>query len=691
MNERIKDLETKLASLFNDKEKIIEKIDLLNELSWELKISDTKRALQLSTEAYELSKNISYQKGLAYSLRSQGYSNSFLSNYDIALSQSFEALNLFQKIKDKYGESSVLNAIGNVYNRLGNYSEALEYYSKGLKIQQEIEHKQGEAYTLNNIGNVYHGMGDYAKALECHLKSLKIKEDIEDFQGQSASLNNIGIVYEKLCDYPSALEYYVKSLKIRETIGDKYGEAATLANIGNIHKMLGNYQNALDYYFKSLKMFEDVGDRQSQVISLNNIGGVYNKLEGYANALDYHFKGLKIQEEIGDKSGQGQSLNDIGSVYAKLNDYKNALNYYSKGLNILQEIGNKEGECISLLGIGTIYIEQKEVNKSIEYLEKALSIAEEIKSKQLIYESHNALSEGHELNGNFAKALEHHKAFYRFKEKVFNEEADKKTKSLIIQFEVEKSQREAEIYRLKNVELAQANESLRKINELKTELLSIAAHDLRNPLNAIKGLADVIRQEVNDQKSVIESSDLIYRSSQRMLHLISELLQTAAIESGKLTLNYKKVNVNDLAELVTLSNKQYANQKGQNLILLKEQNVDCTVNADEGRLREAMDNLVSNAIKYSPLQKSIWITVKRIDNVVRFEVRDEGPGLTEDDRKKLFGKFQRLSARPTGDESSTGLGLSITKNLVEMQGGHIWAESEVGKGSVFIIEFPKIQ
>ena len=103
-------------------------------------------------------------------------------------------------------------------------------------------------------------------------------------------------------------------------------------------------------------------------------------------------------------------------------------------------------------------------------------------------------------------------------------------------------------------------------------------------------------------------------------------------------------------------------------------------------LRNAMDNLVSNAVKYSPLGKNIWVTAERRGPLVRFAVRDEGPGLTEDDKERLFGKFQRLSALPTNNESSTGLGLSIVKQIVEMHHGKVWAESEEGQGSTFIIE-----
>jgi signal transduction histidine kinase len=103
---------------------------------------------------------------------------------------------------------------------------------------------------------------------------------------------------------------------------------------------------------------------------------------------------------------------------------------------------------------------------------------------------------------------------------------------------------------------------------------------------------------------------------------------------------------------------------------------------------QVLDNLISNAVKYSPLGKRILVRVVNTDRAVRIEIQDEGPGLSEDDKSKLFGKFARLSARPTGGEYSTGLGLSIVKKMVEAMNGKVWCESELGKGATFIVELP---
>ncbi len=232
-------------------------------------------------------------------------------------------------------------------------------------------------------------------------------------------------------------------------------------------------------------------------------------------------------------------------------------------------------------------------------------------------------------------------------------------------------------------------------SRFKTELLSIAAHDLKNPLQSVIGFAALIQEVAENAEQVQSYAVTIQTAAQRMHVLIDELLNTTAIDAGKLTLHRFPCSLSELAASVVAANLQQANRKEQRLEFYAEPG--CIVEVDVERMREVLDNLISNAIKYSPIGKTIWVRVTRdvssVDGaaVIRFSVRDEGQGLTEDDMKKLFGRFQRLSARPTGGESSTGLGLSIAKQLVELHGGKLWAES-AGKnqGATFIVEIPTL-
>ncbi|MFQ3598117.1 MAG: HAMP domain-containing sensor histidine kinase [Chloroherpetonaceae bacterium] len=252
-----------------------------------------------------------------------------------------------------------------------------------------------------------------------------------------------------------------------------------------------------------------------------------------------------------------------------------------------------------------------------------------------------------------------------------------------------------------NAELARALSSAEaeqrraeEASRFKTELLSIAAHDLKNPLQSIIGFSSLIQEGAESPTDAQMYAMTIQNAAQRMIKLINELLNTTAIDAGKFTLNRFSCSLGELASVVVAANLQQANQKEQRIDFHAEPN--CIAEVDAERIREVFDNLLSNAVKYSPIGKTIWVRVFRATSsggsglpVVRFTVRDEGQGLTEEDMKKIFGRFQRLSAKPTGGESSTGLGLSIAKQLIELHDGKLWAESEgKNKGATFVVELP---
>ncbi len=237
-------------------------------------------------------------------------------------------------------------------------------------------------------------------------------------------------------------------------------------------------------------------------------------------------------------------------------------------------------------------------------------------------------------------------------------------------------------------------------NAFKTELLGIAAHDLKSPLQSIIGFASVLKE--HSDTDVIRSASIIERAARNMVQLINELLQSTEVDLCDVRLNKQPCDVAVVAKLVVEQNQPLAQRKQQSIIL--DAVPDCMVYADVARLTEILDNLVSNAIKYSPFGKTITVSCWRSappfepererampahPPSVLIAVKDEGQGLTEADMSKLFGKFQRLSAKPTGGEHSTGLGLSIVKKLVELHEGRIWAESSgAGQGATFFVELP---
>ncbi|MFZ4621244.1 MAG: two-component regulator propeller domain-containing protein [Bacteroidota bacterium] len=231
-------------------------------------------------------------------------------------------------------------------------------------------------------------------------------------------------------------------------------------------------------------------------------------------------------------------------------------------------------------------------------------------------------------------------------------------------------------------------ERAEQANQFKGELVHIVAHDLKNPLTTIVGMSHFLQEENFDLSTVKESAKAISGSAQQMVDLITDFLNVESMEQGKINLRRLPLSLSELTGYVLSMNRSLAEKKQQRVDLKVCSTEESMVLADSERLYQSIENLFSNAVKYSPIGSPIVVRVERIGADVRLSVNDTGAGLSDDDQKKLFGKFQKLSARPTGNETSTGLGLSIAKLIVELHGGRIWAESALGRGSTFYIQLP---
>ncbi len=237
-------------------------------------------------------------------------------------------------------------------------------------------------------------------------------------------------------------------------------------------------------------------------------------------------------------------------------------------------------------------------------------------------------------------------------------------------------------------EIEDKNQTLIHLNQEKNEFLGIVAHDLKNPLSGIRGIAEFLQEDV-DSFSKDEISDyarLIVGEADRMFQLITNLLDVNAIESGKLNIILENADILPIVQKLVKNYIERAKEKNIQ-VYLDIPNSACQVMTDKNIVEQIFDNLISNAIKYSPANKSVYVQIVQNTGTFQFEVKDEGPGLSQADQEKLFGKFTRLNPKPTAGEHSTGLGLYIVKRLVETIQAQVWCESEEGQGAKFIVAF----
>jgi signal transduction histidine kinase len=241
----------------------------------------------------------------------------------------------------------------------------------------------------------------------------------------------------------------------------------------------------------------------------------------------------------------------------------------------------------------------------------------------------------------------------------------------------------------KNEILLKLNQQLTFLNKEKNEFLSIAAHDLKNPLSAIQSLAGIIHNSLDklSKDKLIEFASMIEFSSRKMFSLIKNLLDVNAIESKKIHLSFNTYNFNSCLQTVLKNYIETAKKKQITLEYQVKEQQNYSIFVDENALYQILDNLISNAIKYSPIGKTVFINLFEDANVVRCEIQDQGTGIKKEEQALLFGKFARLTPQPTAGEHSTGLGLFIVKKLVTAMKGKVWCESEFGEGAKFIVEF----
>ncbi|MAT41384.1 MAG: hypothetical protein CL609_03510 [Anaerolineaceae bacterium] len=238
------------------------------------------------------------------------------------------------------------------------------------------------------------------------------------------------------------------------------------------------------------------------------------------------------------------------------------------------------------------------------------------------------------------------------------------------------------------MEIEQHYNEVRRLNELQNTFMGIAAHDLRNPIASIQSVADLLLMPDLEIDPVEQRDFLldIRDQTQHMLSLLNDLLDVTRIESGKFNLDLIYTDMYKMLDEAVRRNSRLAEPKGTQVIL--EYVPEGKVLADPSRVRQVLDNLISNAVKYSPPNSTVRVRSQMGEYCWRVEVQDEGPGIQPKDRERLFQDFARLSARPTGGEKSTGLGLSITRRVIEAHGGEIGVDSEPGSGSTFWFTLP---
>ena len=662
-----------------------------------------------------------------------------LNNIDAEKSLQYAMLadSLSDILHYKKGKADSNNVIGIYYYYKSDYKLALKYYHIGLKISEEIKDRKLTSRFFNNIGVIYMFQSKYDTALLYYGKKLKTDIESKDTMEMCITYNNFGIVYHYKGDYPRAMEYYQKTLALGQKIKDKNQISGAYGNIGIIYKNLGEYANALEYYKKAYQLEVELDNKFAISRMALSVGTIYSKMNNLSKALEYYEESLKSSLALDYKFNTSIAYGNIGGIYLKQNNYPKALEYIKKGLALAEEVGSKNYILGNNIDLCNLYYKQKKYSLAIAHGEKAYKMAVEIDGKEKIKDASDILAKVYAAMGNYEKAYKYHVEFKNNSDSIYNESnikeitnienqykfekekeaiADEQAKKDIIQAEELKRQKvvrnsfiggfllmivfaliifrnltqkrkanrllgeqKAEIEAQKDEiqtqaeDLNEKNHYLEQLSNFKKMLTGTLVHDLKNPLNYIIG-------STHDKA--------IRQSGYNMLNIVLNVLDVNKAQSTKLSVNFENCKVEEIIVKAVSQVEYLAEEK--NLIfetILKKQVV---IKADKNLTTRILVNLLTNAIKYSPLNNKITIQVEVKNKSVTIDVIDYGIGICEEDVQFLFKEYSQIEAQNSGKIQSTGLGLTFCKLATEAQNAKIDVCSTPNKKTRFSLVFPLI-
>lgn len=304
------------------------RIKLLNDISWQYKLSDLKKSFQLADEAQKLSEKINYKEGIAKGYILHGVYNTIAGNYAAAL-ESYEKCKVIREgLHDSTGIAAVFHDIGTVHMYQGNYDKALDYLLKSLRIEERFGDKQhiGEGYL--NVGDVYSNMKKFDQALYYYFKYIELNKGYGKLDALADIQNNIGNVYAQKEQNDSALFYLNEGLKTARGNGNKDAIANCLSGLAKVYFNTKKFDQSMDYYKQALAIHEELGFKEAITNSLNNISNVYVEIENFKKGIEYADRSLQLSKEIGAKQSITNAYLLLAQAYSGLNDYKKAYDYF---------------------------------------------------------------------------------------------------------------------------------------------------------------------------------------------------------------------------------------------------------------------------------------------------------------------------------------------------------------------------
>lgn len=594
----------------------------------------------------------------------------------------------------------VLVLISGKYNGI-NADTSLLYANEALFLSKRLKWHKGIVNALLDKGNALTSNSDYPNALDSYLEALKNCDAQKDSQRTILIYERLAHLYFIQYKFSTVLQYAQKILELNKNIGKNNKRylrnlASGLSISGNAYMNLEKPDSARFYLLKAEKVYQELQDQYGLAEIYGNLGLINTiSLGKYLRGIDYQLQSLEIYKKVNDEIGIGVNYYGIAISYAWC--------AYS-GIP-------KDADPILVKKYGTNRKEMIRLAK--DYIEKAIASCKKSGDLTHLPINYNALSNiQSNLLGDYKGALESFKTAVELKDSITNMETDKKLVQKNMQFEQAKKDAVSSeqlkkqkllrnvfisgfalmilftfiIFRQRN-KMLKAKEKAERSEKFKEDFLANMSHEIRTPMNAIVGMnALVLDTELEPKQRKYLTS--VQKASTNLLEIINQILDLSKIEAGKIELEKIDFSLRDVVGQVTEVLQHKTDKKEIALIVDIAADVPDIFLGDPLRLNQVLMNFTGNAIKFTE-KGSVTIMVRKLSTdenkniTLAFSVVDTGIGIPKDKIRSVFESFTQVSAGDTRRYGGTGLGLTISKQLVELMGGKIEVESELGSGTTF--------
>jgi signal transduction histidine kinase len=591
----------------------------------------------------------------------------------------------------------VYKRLGEIQKADGKNDSAFYFFEQYLQAAQQHGTQQQVVSAYTKIGNMYELTGKLADGTRYYLRSLALAEAIGDSAGMGNAHNSMGFIYKLQKDFELSINSFQKALAIRKSLHDRMGVAGAINNIGIVYLDQSKFLEARQQFLLASQSIDSTKQLRFFAMIYNNLGITYEDTGDHTKAFEYYMRSLRIKEQLDDKRGIASSYGNLGANFTEAHQYDKAIPYLLKSYTLSKALQSIDMTITATRNLYRCYegkadykeaygylLETSELEDSLYNLRKA-SLTAEMNAK---YEAEKKSLENDRLkNENLLKSTQARNRFYGLLIVALVALLFIGAATFLWRRNVRKSRTNALLSQY-NFQIKEVNQQLQDSIAEKNLMMNVVAHDLKSPLNKVKGLSELVKLDGDlneNQRTYIQKIDQVIEQGRKLITDLLAINQTQHVNSEKTEIS--------LVALFQGLEQEFAPQAQAKDIDLRFAIKTYHPNFISLRdhVHRILDNLISNAIKYSPAGKRIVVSVEKMKEGLLFRVKDEGPGFAAEDLKHLYKKFHRLTAQPTGGESSNGLGLAIVKKLCEELGAEIELQSKPREGAEFIVKLPLLE